>query len=159
MDECRVHDECTRKLTQNCLDMAATKERLETLEYDCKQLNNSIYGSGGADSIKSRIKGTEDAVSGLKELVLENREVVKDTVTRMKSDSERDLKGFFKIFCLAIGASAVLVGAMFTFLWTEMKDVNATMVSLRQHQVRQVREPSPSPQLPFEHNLQGEITK
>ena len=146
MDECRVHDECTRKLTQNCLDMAATKERLETLEYDCKQLNNSIYGSGGADSIKSRIKGTEDAVSGLKELVLENREVVKDTVTRMKTDSERDLKGFFKIFCLTVACSSIIVAGMFTFLWTEMKDINTTIAH-----IRQIRQPSPSPQLPFQH--------
>jgi len=150
VDECRVHDDCTRKLTQNCLDMAATKERLETLEYDCKQLNNSIYGSGGADSIKSRIKGTEDAVSGLKELVLENRDIVKEKVIEIKAQSERDLKGFFKIFCLTVACSSIIVAGMFTFLWTEVKDINTTL-----SHIRQIRQPSPSPQLPFKTHEQG----
>jgi hypothetical protein len=63
----------------------------------------------------------------------------------------RDLAGLFKIFCLAIGALAIIAGGMFTFLWSEIKDVDSTV-----SRMRQIRQPSPSPQLPFKPYDKGE---
>ena len=69
----------------------------------------------------------------------------------MEAKFDEDLRGFFKIFCLTIGASAFIIGAMFTFIWKEVKDVNSTVTH-----IRQIRQPSPSPQLPFKTYGQGE---
>jgi len=63
----------------------------------------------------------------------------------------RDLAGLFKIFCLTIGALAIIAGGMFTFLWSEIKDVDSTV-----SRMRQIRQPSPSPQLPFKPYDKGE---
>ena len=66
-------------------------------------------------------------------------------------EANKELEGFFKIFCLTIGALAVIAGGMFTFLWSEIKDVNSSVAH-----IRQIRQPSPSPQLPFKPYDKGE---
>jgi len=179
VDECKQHQACSNKLMQTCLDMAAVKERMGTCEYDCKQLNQSIYGSGGSDSIKSRIKGTEDTLSGLKDLVLENRQINHDTFCEikkdtkiiadqlkidtektaqaLKTDSDDKLRGLFKIFVMTVTASSIIVGAMFSFLWIEGKNDRAE-IKASIAAIRQMRQPSPSPQLPFKNpvSVEGE---
>ena len=77
-------------------------------------------------------------MSGLKELVLENREVV-----------QTNIKGLFKVFVLTITAASAIIVIAFGVMWSEMKGINDTVDSIQRHQVRQNREPSQSPQLPF----------
>jgi len=77
--------------------------------------------------------------------------VLKEKVAELKAEFDKDLGGFFKIFCLTIGALAVIAGGMFTFLWSEIKDVNSSVAH-----IRQIRQPSPSPQLPFKPYDKGE---
>jgi hypothetical protein len=62
----------------------------------------------------------------------------------------KEMDGLFKIFCLTIGALAFIAVGMFTFLWSEIKDTNSTVAH-----IRQIRQPSPSPQLPFKPYEQG----
>lgn len=73
--------------------------------------------------------------------------VLKEKVCEIK----KEMDGLFKIFCMAIGALAFIAGGMFTFLWSEIKDTNSTV-----SHIRQIRQPSPSPQLPFKPYGQGE---
>ena len=77
--------------------------------------------------------------------------VLKEKVAELKSEFDKDLGGFFKIFCLAIGALALIAGGMFTFLCSEIKDIRSSV-----SHIRQIRQPSPSPQLPFKPYGQGE---
>ncbi len=77
--------------------------------------------------------------------------VMKEKVEALDKKLDIELGGFFKIFCLTIASLAFIAGAMFTFLWSEIKDVDSTV-----SRMRQIRQPSPSPQLPFKPYGQGE---
>ena len=51
--------------------------------------------------------------------------VLKEKVAELKAETDKDLRGFFKIFCLTIGAAAVIIGGIFTFLCSEIKDIRS----------------------------------
>ena len=57
----------------------------------------TIFGEGDGTSLKSRIKGTEDALTGLKELVLENRKEVKDNLLGLKKSLEGKLENIEEV--------------------------------------------------------------
>ena len=143
---CSDHKDQCKKIFDACKDVGIATNRLSRIEHDIGGIIITIFGEGGEGSLKSRIKGTEDSLTGLKELVLENREVV-----------QTNMKGLFKIFVLAITAASVVVVIAFGVMWAELKDVSSTIDLIQRHQSRQVRQPSPSPQLPFDHSIQGEV--
>lgn len=137
MDYCPEHRDNCKKIFDACQAIG----KITRIESDIESIHSTIFGEGDSNSLKSRIKGTEDALSGLKELVLENREVV-----------QTNMKGLFKIFVLTITAASVIICIVFGVMWSELKSINDTMATLQHHQIRQ---PSPSPQLPFKTHGQG----
>lgn len=134
MDYCPDHKDQCKKIFDACTAVGVASTKLSRIEQDIENIISTIFGEGASDSLKSRIKGTEDSLSGLKELVLENREVV-----------QTNMKGLFKIFLLTISAASLIIIIAFGVMWGELKSVNDSVASIRQHQIRQ---PSPSPQLP-----------
>jgi hypothetical protein len=138
VEYCTDHKDQCKKIFDACREVSIAATRIERLEDDIHNVVTTIFGEGGEESLKSRIKGTEDAMSGLKELVLENREVV-----------QTNIKGLFKVFVLTITAASAIIVIAFGVMWSEMKGINDTVDSIQRHQVRQNREPSQSPQLPF----------
>ena len=77
--------------------------------------------------------------------------VLKEKVAELKAEFDKDLGGFFKIFVMAIAALALIAGGMFTILRSDIKEIDSTV-----SRTRQIRQPSPSPQLPFKPYGQGE---
>jgi len=77
--------------------------------------------------------------------------VLKEKVAELKAETDKDLKGFFKIFCLTIGAAAVIITSIFAFMCSEIRDIRSSVLS-----IRQIRQPSPSPRLPVKTYEQGE---
>jgi hypothetical protein len=138
MDYCSDHKECNKKLFDACQGVGLATSRIDRIAKDIEILNYTIFGEGEGNSLKSRIKGSEDALLGLKELVLENREVV-----------QTNMKGLFKIFVMTISAASVIICIVFGVMWAELRSVNDTIATLQHHQLR---EPSPSPPLPFKHD-------
>jgi hypothetical protein len=136
-DFCSDHKECGKKIFDACQAVGVATNKLIRIEDDIKSIEITIFGEGGGDSLKSRIKGTEDALSGLKELVLENREVV-----------QTNMKGMFNVFRLTIAAASFLIIIAFGVMWAELRGVNDTVDKI---QLRQIRQPLASPQLPFSH--------
>jgi len=131
MDFCSDHKDNCRKIFVACQAIG----KIDRVESDIESLYTTIFGEGDSNSLKSRIKGTEDALSGLKDLVLENRNVMSEKIA-----------GLFKIFCLTITAASVMICIAFGVMWAEMKSVNESIATLQHYQIR---EPAPSPQLPF----------
>lgn len=112
MAECSQHQDILRKTLQNCTDIAAIKERISACESAVEQIDATIFGAGGPDSLKSRIKGAEDAVSGLEAKVLENRSIVKE-----------QLRGMRNLIATLITVAIVVIGGMFGLLWQEIQEI------------------------------------
>jgi uncharacterized protein YoxC len=111
---CDHHLDQLRKMGQNCSDVAVLKSQTESLAAEINQINQTIFGDGDTNSLKSRIKGAEDAVSGLKDMVLENREIVKAGMGDMQ-------KSMVKAIVILISVATVVIGGMFGLLWGEIK--------------------------------------
>jgi hypothetical protein len=113
------------------VDIATVRERVLSVESQIATVNETIFGFGGTDTLKSRLQKAEDAVVGLKEMVLENREVAVASMKEIQNNADEKLKGFFKIFVLTITAASIVIGAMFTVIWAELKTVEMARIEVQ----------------------------
>jgi hypothetical protein len=87
----------------------------------------------------------------LKVKVVDMEKKFDDTIKTLEKKFDTNLGGFFKVFCLTIAALALIAGGMFTILRSDIKEIGSTV-----SRIRQIRQPSPSPQLPFKPYDKGE---
>jgi hypothetical protein len=116
---CEHHLEQMRKIGQSCSEIAVLRQRADQCEEQIGQINETIFGLGGRETLKSRLQRAEDAVSGLEAKVLENRQLVGEKIDALG-------KGIVKMVVILISIATVVVGGMFGLLWGEIKTTQAT---------------------------------
>lgn len=120
---CDEHRACITKISQTCIEMAGIRERVKRNEEVIDVLNETIFGLGGKETIKSRLQQAEDGVNTLKDMVLENRVAVKESLDSLS-------RGIIKFVVIMISIATIVIGGMFGLLWTEIKSVQITQIEV-----------------------------
>lgn len=108
MDHCEDHKECQSKIITLCRDVNKNTLRLDRVEADVEEIKEELWMS--PSSIRQRVKGMEDQGMHLEKIILENRDVV-----------SQSMKGMFKLFVLTVSAAALLIITAMGIMWSEIK--------------------------------------
>ena len=138
MDHCPDHRDNCKKITELCNSTSVHTSEIKRLEDWTRGINKALYiDDGSGQSIKSRVKGVEDSVTGIKELVIENRSVMNTKIDEMcenfqtgiDKSSGDTLRTIFWVFGTFVVIMIAVIGGMFSLLWTEVKDLRPQPVS------------------------------
>ena len=131
MEQCSDHKDCSKKTMDNCLAIASIKSDLKHTDDFVNQIGAEIYE--GPQSIKSRVKGLEVAMTDIKDTVLENRDLVGKKIDEYSTDINEKLKGMFKLFCIFVSAATVVLVIAFGIVWGELKSHEKQVVQVEQN--------------------------
>jgi hypothetical protein len=132
MPQCADHKDWAVKILESCKTIVGHEERISSLEDEMESVRNEVWRN--STSLRSRVKGQEDATMNLEKLILENRDMMKTSieefgksmnmvVTGLAKDFNDKLKSMFKIIVLVVCAASVVVGGMFSICWVEIKGI------------------------------------
>lgn len=125
MATCPQHGDIQQKVLDNCKSIETLRARLEYIDAQAKTINETIFGYGDGETLKSRIQKLEDDMCSLEERVMENRLIVKEQVSSLNAEFKENvqllMRGVTKLVIAFISLAVLIIGGMFGLLWSEVK--------------------------------------